>query len=341
MPEKLFHFIIAPIIGYFVGWLLHYPLGFAWALVSRGPEEAFKSWGDVFPNLKFAGAIIAITGVAIVYGCEELANARNARKRAEDDDAEKKRLAKEAAAQYKRDLEAQASQLRQYSRTAAGVTLETPAVLGQAELALNRAEEEFEEGYFSPFWEAIEEATDCLREFDERIHRITGLYQSFKLVAPKLGDAAPAFTIQSELIPDPNPTHERLRQLYRKAQKIASFAQIYEQRRQVTEQRRTNALLKAGFASLGDAIHQIGSRINDALDELRRDVGFRLGDMQQSLENAATNAKQQRDALLAELHSSNLSDRENVKREADQRRDYEQKSLKMLDNLQRGKRPFP
>lgn len=229
--------------------------------------------------------------------------------------------------------------VRQYGRDAAGEAIQLPGIVARAELALDRAAEEFAEGLYSPFWEAMEEATHRLHEFDSRLHQIVSLRSSYIEQAPALGLGAetPSFSLGTDSLPDTSIIQERLRQMYRQAQKDGKFAQIYEQRR-------TNSILIKGFTSLGDAIQRLGSKIADSLDELRHEVGFRLTDLESALQSAAENAQHQREEMLTELRDSNAGNKETLeltRRDVAQRRETEQTALKMLDNIQHRRKPSP
>ena len=73
--------------------------------------------------------------------------------------------------------------------------------------------------------------------------------------APKLETPPPPFQLGLQTLPDASHTANRMRAVVRRAQKDFHFATIYEQRK-------TNQLLVAGFSSLGQAINELGDRLD-------------------------------------------------------------------------------
>jgi hypothetical protein len=149
---------------------------------------------------------------------------------------------------------------------------QTTTYLLSAEQALDRAEREFADGAFAPFWDATEDALRGLAGYKSVVNRVAQLAAAYKNGIKTLVTQAPAFCISISTLPDAKPTAERLASVVRQAQRSPHFATIYELRR-------TNALLIAGFGSLGEAINGLGTRIEysvqglvGALDELRADV---------------------------------------------------------------------
>ena len=135
-------------------------------------------------------------------------------------------------------------------------------------------------------------------------------------------------------------TASRLQTVVRKAQRNFQFATIYEQRK-------TSAILIAGFGSLGEAIHGLGARLEqsigilgDQINDLSSsmaamnekvvdavkgvssavgDVSSRVGDVSLAIKGADANTQ----GAMSELSAR------------------QEKANKMLDNIQRGRRPAP
>jgi hypothetical protein len=114
-----------------------------------------------------------------------------------------------------------------------------------------------------------------------------------------------------------------MRGIVRRAQKDFQFASIYEQRK-------TNQLLVGGFASLAQAINQLGDRLQSSLESLATSISISVSDLVSAQEAAAS-------ALASELQLS----REQALEDSDARREHERQERGMLDNLQRRRRPFP
>lgn len=143
-----------------------------------------------------------------------------------------------------------------------------PSFLESAEKHLNQAELDFSEGVFAPFWDSIEKATNDIGNFIENINGInTNSSQHIELVKKYTGKT-PKFPLQLESVKKLNAsniTAKRLENIVRKSQKNFKFATIYEQRK-------TNQILVAGFGSLAEALGQMTSKINCAIDDLAYSV---------------------------------------------------------------------
>jgi len=247
--------------------------------------------------------------------------------------------AKAAEAQRQREeLQLSVNAVCRLSSEAQSAALFLPTLLAETETDLDRAETEMEEVCYSPFWEAVEDATAKLNSFDQWLVLIEDRKTRYTSQNRQLGDLAPVFSLGMAILPDPARTQGRLTALYRRAQKSPDFANIYEQRRIAAKLDKTNAILVAGFNSLGQAIERLGDRTVDALQGLGRDLDFRLGSIESSLECAAAAAAEQRSALIAELERSNQkSDNvlQQLRQDADNRSEHERAARSMLDNIQR------
>jgi hypothetical protein len=210
-----------------------------------------------------------------------------------------------------------------------------PTLLAAAELDLDRAEAEWAERVYSPFWEAMEDVLAKLHSFETALHLISNNRALHEKEANVLGDVGQPFTLGRVILPDTRPTYGRLRDLYRRAQKDSEFAKIYEQRR-------TTSALIAGFRSLGDAVQRLGDRIIQSIDDVRSTVGAAIGSLELSLQDAVSQASTQREALLTELRQSSGIE-ENILRQlrddSARQAEYERSAKQMLDNIQRRRNP--
>jgi uncharacterized protein YfcZ (UPF0381/DUF406 family) len=250
-----------------------------------------------------------------------------------------------------------------------------PMRLSSVEKQLDQAEKYFKEAAFVPFWDSIETAAKMLAQFDEligdlkekasRYTEITRLYENedaqrdmtdqvtyaimqrpsddpvrveidriLKLTKLKL-DTPPPYPTQHIAIevlricmlgnmykgedwdtPLPYPitpqhiaklndasktTVTRMETLVQAAHRNFHFATIYEQRR-------TNQILIAGFTNLAEALNQMACKITASINDLAISIGAMTSMLNESLDTIHTD--------LGE-------------------------ALEMLDNIQRGKRPFP
>jgi hypothetical protein len=202
-----------------------------------------------------------------------------------------------AAAQEKRNAEARARAaaeragvlaLRRLCSESQTAAARLPVVLAQAEIALDRAEDELYVGLYSPFWEAMEEATRRLSAFEDEVRLIESYRTTHQVQARQLTSAAPPFSLGVSVLPDPAATHKRLVRLYRQAQLNPQYAFVYEQRR-------TSTILIAGFSSLGQAIERLGDTTIDAITHLRTAIDCRLVSIESSLEASISAAAKQTD----------------------------------------------
>ena len=210
-----------------------------------------------------------------------------------------------------------------------------PVVLAQAEIALDRAEEQLHIGRYSPFWEAMEEATRQLSAFEDDVRLIESRRSTHQVQARQLTSAAPPFSLGVSVLPDPAATHKRLVMLYNQAQLNPQYALVYEQRRMST-------ILLAGFSSLGQAIEGLGDRTIDAITHLRTAVDCRLVSIESSLEASATAAAKQDAALVEEMHCVAKTDADvlgQLRQDSLLRSEHERVARRMLDNIQRRRKP--
>jgi hypothetical protein len=324
-----------------MGVLLSVPVAIVtWLVVGSIPNMMgnYHGWAALFVLVVGPAAALAAGGKIIgVFAAQEAA--------AEAQRREAERLANQKAEEERRRLEERRlaeTQARAAVSVAQGAALSLATLLGGAELDLDRSEDELVEGQYSPFWEAIEEAVSQLNSFEKQLLLIEQQRTIHKALVPRCGHDTPPFLLGIAVLPDPTQTYQRLRTLYRRAQKDRDFASIYEQRRIASKIDRTNAILVAGFTSLGQAIERLGDRVEDSLHQLRVALECRLGDIHSSLEASATAAAAQHRAMVSELSRSRELGSDVViqmRRDAESRSEHEQRTRRMLDNIQRRRRP--
>ena len=206
--------------------------------------------------------------------------------------------------------------------------------LGEAEIILDRAENELASQLASPFWEAVEEALAELGAFHRTLSVLRECKTAYATQAARLKDA-PQFALGISVLPDPTATHDRLNYLYRKAQSIPHFSIVYEQRR-------TTATLIAGFRTLGQAIERLGDRIVDEIGSLSRSLDCGLASLESSLKCSAAAAAEQRAAFDRQLQraaDSNEALRSELREGAQARSETERLALRMLNNIQSRRKP--
>ena len=139
-----------------------------------------------------------------------------------------------------------------------------PSCLLSAEEHLDLAEAAFESGAFAPFWDSVEQATQMLGKYGEKIRKIKTHVDEYAAYAKRLEESPPPFSIVPESVTSmstSNTSSDRLRSIVGKAQRNFQFATIYEQRR-------TNQLLVAGFKNLAQALDGIGFHIQSSIEDL-------------------------------------------------------------------------
>lgn len=137
---------------------------------------------------------------------------------------------------------------------------------------LDKAEREFEEGAFAPFWDEVENATNKLAAYHQGLNTVEHNATAYTGRASKLSVSIPKFDMPKGEFPDARPVAVRLSNVVRQAQKDFQFATIYEQRK-------TNQLLYAGFGTLASAIDRMQTLIVDALEDLSTSLDTTLNDL--------------------------------------------------------------
>lgn len=258
----------------------------------------------------------------------------------------REREAVEAQQQCERDqaaaeLERNKNHLSSLVATTRHDYLALPELVAAGDIHLDRAEAEFADRVFAPFWDEIEHATNKLAAYHQGIRRISTNAAAYEQLSSRLSIQTPSFSLPEGKLPDARIVAERLSKIVRAAQKDFQFATIYEQRK-------TNQLLYVGFGTLGAALSSLGHAISSSLQELSDSVHSSLDDLLQAtldqtemMESVSERqAEDIEDYREAELHRSSA--------DANARREFERDLLakedeqsKMLDNIQRRKKPMP
>ncbi|MBI2479976.1 MAG: hypothetical protein HYV60_15500 [Planctomycetia bacterium] len=206
-----------------------------------------------------------------------------------------------------------------------------------AEKHLDRAEQEFAEHVYAPFWDQVEHAINKLAAYEKGIATINRCAVLYAKDCAETTALVPAFDLPMGVLPDARPTARRLVAVVRKAQMDFHFAQIYEMRK-------TNKLLVAGFSTLASAIYEIGDVISSSLDELSTSLHRSLDDLLEATRNHAEESRsafeKQADILTerSKQAAADAAGRRQVEREAAESRKRQEE---MLDNIQRKRKPLP
>lgn len=202
------------------------------------------------------------------------------------------------------------SSLMDLSSMSKAMADELPQILEKANLSIDKAEEEFEEGVIPVFWDEVEMAANHLAQYEFHLQNLNDKVIEYRSKSQQLDSNVQAFPVSIKALPDSSNVAHRFRAVVRKAQKNFQFVSIYEQRK-------TNKLLVAGFSSLGEAIGGLGERLDNSLQQL------------------TSSLSQANDLVLNELRQA----REHLERDSEERREHEAQTRKMLDNIQRRRKP--
>ncbi|MBI4118719.1 MAG: hypothetical protein HY452_00460 [Parcubacteria group bacterium] len=207
-----------------------------------------------------------------------------------------------------------------------------PERVNSAREAIDTAEQEYQDGAFAPFWDAVEVAVTSLAHFDTGVRQIGKNYSEYQTEIKQL-ESPPVFDWKKAAdIPDAITIANRLQKIVRAGQRNFQFAVIYEQRK-------TNQILVAGFAGLGQALSQIAYRISEStglLSAAIADLSFTVSDTsEKAIEADRENAR----AVMESIKVIRRQTKTEAETEAEARREYERRELEMLDNIQRRRVP--
>ena len=176
-----------------------------------------------------------------------------------------------------------------------------------AKVYLDDAESQFTRREVAPFWDSIEEATECLAQFNDCIRAIDGASDRFRREAQEYidtyGDNPPTFPDLTQ-IPDKLSVGKLIA---KRMQENVSAAQCYFEFSSIFESRKTNKILIAGFSTLSDTMNQMDLEIGRAINNLTNSVDS-MSD-------------------VVEKHQKEVSNAEQARAER------EKKALEMLDNI--------
>lgn len=199
-----------------------------------------------------------------------------------------------------------------------------------AENALNSAEQEYVEGVFAPFWDAIEYAATHLARFDLKVNQIVQNCSQYKTEKEEFDSEPPVFKLNTEDLPNATAVANRMCSIVRKAQKNFQFATIYEQRK-------TNQLLVSGFTNLAQALGEMSYRIEQSVYSLSASIADLSDTTADSVAKIIESNEQNAQNVIGSVGAVNKQ----LQSDAEVRREHERKELEMLDNIQRHRKPNP
>lgn len=130
------------------------------------------------------------------------------------------------------------------------------------------AEREFNEGVIDPFWDAIENAVDCLIEFKATVDILSLCAERYHATLSDKQHNFPPFPIRRTDLPDTTQIVHRLHGIIRTGQNKENyeFARAWSERRQ---HQTTRAVLRQEFRTLRDAIANIGPDVAQSISNLQ------------------------------------------------------------------------
>jgi hypothetical protein len=308
------------------------PQAFAASIMqSTGPAP----WGKISP---FVVAVVIFLVVAkVIKGAidgnrqadeaeRQASEARRQTAEAERRAAEERRLQ-----QYRSKQESYLDELIALSDRSLLLFEKLPASLDAAERFLYQANIDFAEGVFAPFWDSIENAARALGEFNQHIQGIQVNSLRYSELMRVYEGKPPAFPVQPQSVAKlgvGGQTSDRMRDIVRKAQRNFQFATIYEQRK-------TNQILIAGFQNLAQALNSMTQSICASISNLANSV-----DAMSSSVYESSNAMRAELGRIATANARIAEANDKILRESADRFKRERRVLEMLDNIQRGRKPF-
>jgi hypothetical protein len=182
-----------------------------------------------------------------------------------------------------------------------------------------------------PFWAAIENATTELGEFIDCVNRINKAAAEYATLARKHEGPVDPFAVSRDAtakLTVSEGVSQRIQQITRAAHKDSEFAKTFLLMR-------GNAIMVAGFANLGQALGKMTSslmgalaRVNSSIEEL----SAQTGGIAKGIDSLDASTRSVEAGIRA--NSSQLSSHfKELER-------HQSRSVEMLDNIQRDRKPF-
>lgn len=167
------------------------------------------------------------------------------------------------------------------------------STIAEANQFLDRAEVDFRDRAFAPFWDSIENAINCLGRLDDSVKAITSYSKEYASALDQIDGPPSLFDLGVSTLPDGVVVSERMSDMVRQAQCDFEFAMIYEQRK-------TNVILVEGFKNLANAIENMTNRLEDSIDDLCFSISTNLetlsGQFTETIESASDRHSEEMDS---------------------------------------------
>ena len=139
----------------------------------------------------------------------------------------------------------------------------------RAFMAVGDAKKDWEEKVYGTFWDSVEDATERFREYEDNIKFIEESASDYKGRVSQNSLAVPKFELRISGFPDIRNSVMILSNVVRESQKDFQMVTLYEQRK-------TNMLLKEGFANVASAIRHMEGVLSQKIDDLSDTLGTKL-----------------------------------------------------------------
>lgn len=279
---------------------------------------------DWMRNHPFKTTLFGLAGLSLlIAGLVQWTalDARRARERDQREAAAAAGVQEELARvqQHQREQQAYRQQLIDLGEQTLHLFELMPTLLKAAEAHLDRAEVDFAEDAFAPFWDSVEKAATALGRFDQGMQNLAKASSQYSTILPWYEGAPPPFPLTQGSIARldvSSATSQRMQAIVRAAQRNFQFSVIYEQRK-------TNQILVAGFTNLAQALHDMSSRLVTSLEALADKV-----------EGVGVTFNHS----IAALQDQVIDIGQDLSKTASERAVREKKAVEMLDNIQRNRR---
>ena len=212
-----------------------------------------------------AGVAGALVVAVIHFSIIGTKTSEKERKKAEQEKQNVDSSNKTAVAQSENEARYLTTSLMSTYDSSAVTAAELPQCLSRAANLLQRADQEYKDNAFSPFWDAVENAAQQLSAFNDKAKQLSKLSDTYYSGLNGKRHTFPSFPANSGNIPNPASVINELRRVVRMGQTNFQFANIWEHRR-------TREVMIAGFRTLGEAVNNLGSTVENAVYGLEQSI---------------------------------------------------------------------
>jgi hypothetical protein len=213
------------------------------------------------PVLLAAAIIVALVHLAFRWGNITVKEREKAQQTKQSID----QINKNEISVAEREAQGLTSALTRTYESSATLAVELPQHLSRAADCLRQAESEFKDNAFGPFWDAVENAAQQLAAFNGKAIQISRQADEYYRTLNGKTHTFPSFPANDGNIPNPSSVVSELRRMVRMGQTNFQFANIWEHRR-------TREVMIAGFRTLGDAVNNLGSTVENSLFGLQQSI---------------------------------------------------------------------